>query len=113
MYQDERRHEAYSDHVEAQDRRQKMIFEQDTLSSPPIAWARFWNGLYSNLIGTYIPDALRRWGYVMWDAKRLENTGALEHIELEWECKYGVRGSPEEDDPRDGYRDEMAEYLGL
>lgn len=39
----------------------------------------------------------------MWDAKRLEDSGAMEVVELEWQCRYGVRGSPGEDDPRDFY----------
>lgn len=62
-----------------------MPFKEDTLSSPSIAWVRFWNGSYSDLIGTYIPEVLQRWEYVMWDSKRLENTGAMELIDLEWE----------------------------
>lgn len=27
----------------------------------------------------------------------------MEYIELEWQCKYGIRGSAEEDDPREYY----------
>ncbi|KUI60308.1 hypothetical protein VP1G_07476 [Cytospora mali] len=69
--QDERRAGAYNEYDEAQDTRQEMHFEQDIVSSPPIAWVRFWDGLYSNQIGIQIPDALRRWGYVMWDAKTI------------------------------------------
>jgi hypothetical protein len=80
-----------------------MRFEQDDLLSPPLAWVNFWNGRYSNQIGDYIPQALHRWGYVMWDAERLKDSGAMEYIELEWQCKYGIRGSPEEDDPREYY----------
>lgn len=83
-----------------------MLFELDALSSPPMAWVRFWNGLYSNLIGTYLPDVLRRWGYVFWTAERLEKTGAMEYLDLEWEHLYGPRGSPAEGDPREVYRDE-------
>lgn len=49
----------------------------------------------------------------MWNAKRLRDSGAIEYIDLEWQCKYGVRGSPEEDDPRDVLRSEMAGYLVL
>lgn len=106
--QETRRNEAYDDYDEAQDRRQPMPFEQDTLSSPPLAWVLFWDGLYSNLVGVYIPDVLRRWGYVMWDAKRLEDSGAKEYIQLEWECEYGVRGPSADGDPRDNYWSEWA-----
>lgn len=37
-----------------------------------------WGGTYSNLFGDYIPDALCQWGWVMWDAARLERMGAKE-----------------------------------
>lgn len=92
-----------SDHDVLEYTQQEMPFEQDDLLSPPLAWVTFWNGRYSNEFGGYIPDALHRWGYVMWDAKRLRESGAMEYIELEWQCKYGIRGSPEDDDPRDYY----------
>lgn len=87
----------------------KMQCEQDDLFSPPLAWVAFWDGRYSNLFGRYVPPALRRWGYVMWDAKRLEASGAMEFVESEWQCMYGVRGSPEEDDPREFYCREYQE----
>lgn len=87
-----------------------MPFEQDKLSSPPIAWVRFWNGTYSNLIGTYLPDVLRRWGYVMWDASRLENSGAMEYIELEYRGLYGRRGTSEEEDPREFFIEEYQRW---
>lgn len=48
----------------------------------------------------------------MWDAKRLEASGAMESVELEWQCKYGVRGSPEEDDPREFHCNEYQENAG-
>lgn len=80
-----------------------MRFEQDDLLSPPLAWIAFWDGRHSNQIGAYIPRALHRWGYVMWDAERLKDSGAMEYIELEWQCEYGVRCSPEDDDPRQYY----------
>ncbi|KAG6362739.1 hypothetical protein INS49_007832 [Diaporthe citri] len=101
--QDLRRQEVYTERDEAQDSQQKIQCEQDDLFSPPLAWVAFWGGRYSNLFGRYVPPALRRWGYVMWDAKRLEASGAMEFVELEWQCKYGVRGAPEEDDPREFY----------
>lgn len=101
--QDQRRQDAYSEHDEAQDSRQKIHCEQDHLFSPPLAWVALWDCRYSNLFGRYVPPALRRWGYVMWDGKRLEASGAMEFVELEWQCMYGASGSPEEDDPREYY----------
>ncbi|POS70690.1 hypothetical protein DHEL01_v210913 [Diaporthe helianthi] len=102
----------YSEHDEPQDTRQEMLFEQDDLLSPPLAWVTFWGGRYSNQIGEHIPAALHRWGYVMWDAKRLKESGAMEYIELEWQCKYGIRGSSEDDDPRDYYIAAYQQELG-
>ncbi|OQD99135.1 hypothetical protein PENSOL_c007G06446 [Penicillium solitum] len=45
---------------------------------PPLACTMIWGGTYSNLFGDYIPDALCQWGWVMWDAARLERMGAKE-----------------------------------
>ena len=43
----------------------------------------FWRVEASNLFGEFVPKTFRRWGYVMWDAPRLEASGALKYIELE------------------------------
>ncbi len=43
---------------------------------PPLAWTFIWQGVYSNLYGGFIPNDMRLWGYIMWDAVRLEYTGA-------------------------------------
>lgn len=79
----ERRDGWYSHHDSAQDWRQKMPFQGDSLDSPPLAWVLFWQGEYSNLIGNCIPEALRRWGFVIWDAARLDSR-AEAHIKYEW-----------------------------
>lgn len=55
---------------------------------------RIWGGTYSNLYGYYVEHAIRRWGYVIWDAVRLERTGAEELLERQWKAGWG------EDDPR-------------
>jgi hypothetical protein len=47
---------------------------------PPLAWTLLWRGKYSNLISSHIPRAVRLWGYVMWDAARLEGTFAASEI---------------------------------
>ncbi|KAJ0334273.1 hypothetical protein COL5a_000321 [Colletotrichum fioriniae] len=44
--------------------------------SPPLAWVLLWNGRYSNVFGGFVPDELRRWGYVMWDEQRWNKMGA-------------------------------------
>jgi hypothetical protein len=41
--------------------------------SPPISWTIIWEDTYSNLIGWYIPEELRRWGYVFWDVTRIDS----------------------------------------
>lgn len=41
-----------------------------------------------------MPEALRRWGYVMWDENRL-NSGAKQYILAEWKAMY------KDEDPRD------------
>ncbi|KAI9769453.1 MAG: hypothetical protein M1839_003667 [Geoglossum umbratile] len=55
---------------------------------PPLAWTVIWGGTYSNLFGGYVPHDIHRWGYVMWDALRLERTGAKEllvrQLKKEW-----------------------------
>ncbi|KAK4119113.1 hypothetical protein N657DRAFT_650530 [Parathielavia appendiculata] len=41
-------------------------------SCPPLAWTFIWKGTYSNLYGEHLEGKIRRWGYIMWDAARLE-----------------------------------------
>ncbi|KAG8156539.1 hypothetical protein KVR01_013643 [Diaporthe batatas] len=49
-----------------------------SINAPPLAWVLMWDGKYCNLYGEYIPDELRRWGYVMWDERRWNSIdGAL------------------------------------
>jgi hypothetical protein len=82
-WQLERRNNWYSEEDAAQDRRDKILFRTDTVHMPPLAWVMNWEGEASNLFGRYVPRTFRRWGYMMWDAKRLEATGVLKFIELE------------------------------
>ena len=73
----------YSEEDAAQDRRVKTPFVIDRPDMPPLAWVTFWRGEASNLFGELVPKTFRRWGYVMWDAPRLEASGAMKYIELE------------------------------
>jgi hypothetical protein len=82
-WEDERRENWYSEEDAAQDRRDKMVFGTDTPHMPPLAWVINWQGVAFNLFGWCIPRTFRRWGYMMWDAKRLESTGVLKFMELE------------------------------
>ncbi|KAL2198834.1 hypothetical protein P885DRAFT_67974 [Corynascus similis CBS 632.67] len=53
-------------------------------SCPPLAWTLVWKGTYSNLYGDYLEDEMRRWGYVMWDAARLEEEGGKALLLRQW-----------------------------
>lgn len=91
-----RREEWYSEEDAAQDRRDKTPFGTDTPDLPPLAWVTFWRGEASNLFGRYVPRTFRRWGYVMWDAARLEASGAMEYMELE-KRRWDHLGDPREE----------------
>ncbi|KAI1739682.1 hypothetical protein F4680DRAFT_466195 [Xylaria scruposa] len=90
-----RRQERLSDRDHKQERRDPLPFQGDRGSRPPLAWTLIWRETYSNLYGSYIQDDIRRWGYVMWDAARLQNTGAKEVLARQWEAKW------RDSDPRD------------
>ena len=57
---------------------------------PPLAWVLMWGETYSNLYGYYVPDTIRRWGYVMWDAARLEQIGAKGVLLQQWDEAWGT-----------------------
>jgi hypothetical protein len=56
---------------------------------PPAGWAALWRAIYSNRYGQYTPGELRQWGYVFWDMGRLEGSGAMELLELQWSGPWG------------------------
>lgn len=84
-----------------QERRDPLPFSGDGLLDvetgkfPPKAWTLVWGGTYSNLYGYYVHETIHRWGYVFWDAARLERTGAIEVLMRQWEEDWG------DSDPRD------------
>lgn len=80
----ERWERLYSDRDLAQDEGRPIPFRGDDPDSPPLAWVLIWGETYSNLFGTFIPKPLRLWGYIMWDVRRLEETGAIERLMREW-----------------------------
>ncbi|KAK4097055.1 hypothetical protein N658DRAFT_500929 [Parathielavia hyrcaniae] len=90
-YQEYRRQDWYSAEDAAQDRRDKISFGIDTPDLPSLAWVILWEGEASNLFGAYVPRTLARWGYVMWDAPRLQASGAIKHIPLERRTYYNPR----------------------
>ncbi|KAF9765755.1 hypothetical protein IL306_001895 [Fusarium sp. DS 682] len=98
--QDQRRERLLSGRDLAQDRREQMLFDGDREDRPPLAWVTIWKETYSNLYGTHMRDSFREWGYVMWDAGRLVNSGAVDTLNYEWE-DFCTRENGEVDDPRD------------
>lgn len=60
----------------------------DGKARPPMAWTLFWHGAYSGWYGGYMPEGLVKWGYVLWDAGRVEGGGARAVVEREWREKY-------------------------
>ncbi|KAJ9202201.1 hypothetical protein DTO164E3_3130 [Paecilomyces variotii] len=98
--QSQRRQEQLSNRDLRQERRDPFPFQGDEVPDangehPPLAWTLIWKGSYSNLYGCYVQDVIRRWGYVMWDASRLERTGAKEVLARQWRADWG------DTDPRD------------
>jgi hypothetical protein len=78
-----------------QARREPLLFQgdgepQDDGAYPPWAWTLIWQGRYSNRYGEFIPASSRQWGYIMWDAARLERTGAWELLLREWQESWGT-----------------------
>ncbi|EIT82871.1 hypothetical protein AO1008_10942 [Aspergillus oryzae 100-8] len=96
----QRRQEHPSNRDLRQERRDPLPFQGDEVPDPngvhpPLAWTLIWRGSYSNLYGYYVQDIIRRWGYVMWHATRLDYTGAKELLARQWEADWG------DTDPRD------------
>ncbi|KAI9778197.1 MAG: hypothetical protein M1839_008314 [Geoglossum umbratile] len=78
-----RRRPLLSDREQKQSRREPLPFTGDGDSEtdgpcPPLAWTVLWGGSYSNLFGEFVNHLTHRWGYVMWDAAQLEQTGTKE-----------------------------------
>ncbi|KAG8166732.1 hypothetical protein KVR01_002421 [Diaporthe batatas] len=79
-----RRYRQPNDRDRAEERDQAMSFAGDDAGAPPLAWTLLWGGRYSNLFGGYVPDELRRWGYVLWDARRIDVDGARGYLKGLW-----------------------------
>jgi hypothetical protein len=69
-----------------------MPFQGDEMvNSPPLAWTVIWKETYSPLYGQFIPEELRRWGYVFWDASTLKSVGGLGLLERQWDSSQDPR----------------------
>ncbi|KAK3386649.1 hypothetical protein B0H63DRAFT_540607 [Podospora didyma] len=51
---------------------EKTPFVTDSIDSPPLAWVLMWKSEASN---SYEKLDFRRWGYIMWDGRRIEKYG--------------------------------------
>lgn len=69
-----RRQKHPSDKDLKQERRDPLPFQGDNEELSPLAWTLIWQGTYSNLFGWYVGDDIRHWGFIMWDAVRLQRT---------------------------------------
>ncbi len=67
----ERRHFFPSEFDEAEARRERLPFSGDNEHGPPLAWVIGWRGRFLNRYGVAIPAALKPWGHVFWDRRRL------------------------------------------
>ncbi|GCB26951.1 hypothetical protein AAWM_09836 [Aspergillus awamori] len=102
LTQDDRRIVAPSERDKREERREPLPFRGDKVDEsdgayPPLAWTLLWKGTYSNMFGNYIPNEIPMWGYVMWDAARLERTGAKEVLLRQFVSSFW----DEDQDPRD------------
>ncbi|RYC62360.1 hypothetical protein CHU98_g3835 [Xylaria longipes] len=73
---------------EAEQRRDSIHFAGDAVppDGPPFAWVALWGGKYSNIYGEYVPQSVRRWGYVMWDKRRWIDMGVDGNLVVrQWE----------------------------
>lgn len=93
--QELRRRHRPTDRDRLQDERSPLPFRGDDFDGPPISWTIIWRETYSNLYGYFLPDELRQWGYVFWDAATLETVGGRQALKAQWEAY------SEDYDPRD------------
>jgi hypothetical protein len=98
--QREERLNHHSSQHDKEEHRDILIFLGDHLSDdgkryPPLTWTMIWNGTYSTLVGDVIPQVMRKWGYIIWDASTLERVGGRGLLMQQWKAIW------EDDDPRD------------
>ncbi|KAK7430734.1 hypothetical protein QQZ08_002778 [Neonectria magnoliae] len=85
--QSDRRDMSPNSNDEAEQRRDPIDFVGDGMrpDGPPLAWVLLWGGKYANIYGEYVPESLRRWGYVMWNERQWNDSGAKELIATQWQ----------------------------
>jgi len=78
--QDIRRDLYPSESEAAEAGRERLPFSGDTEDGPSLAWVVGWSGRYMNRDGTAIPTALKAWGHVFWDRRRLITSKGLNAV---------------------------------
>ncbi|KAL2178450.1 uncharacterized protein P884DRAFT_276976 [Thermothelomyces heterothallicus CBS 202.75] len=78
--QDLRRREHPSEEDRAEARRERLPFLGDKEDAPPLAWVILWRGKYVNEYGDVIDYRLKKWGFIFWDCRRLNESGAKHYI---------------------------------
>lgn len=64
-------------------------FQCDDIHSAPLSWTLVWRDYYSDNNQYKNHAGIRCWGYIMWDAARLEDTGAKELLLQQQEKAWG------------------------
>ncbi|KAG2420535.1 hypothetical protein HFD88_000147 [Aspergillus terreus] len=67
--------------------------DQEAENAPSLSWVLLWGETYSNMFGGWTWQSLRRWGYVMWDARRIEQTGPQKLL-MQWRHEIRKNGDP-------------------
>ncbi|KAK3896920.1 hypothetical protein C8A05DRAFT_20213 [Staphylotrichum tortipilum] len=64
---------------------ESLPFSGDKEDGPPLAWVIIWRGTFSNTYGEVISSAVRDWGYILWDSRRLVRSGGKRELQKAWE----------------------------
>jgi hypothetical protein len=59
---------------------ERLTFDGDVETGPPLAWVIYWKGHYVNRYGDALEPSVQRWGYVFWDNRRLVKSQGLEEL---------------------------------
>jgi hypothetical protein len=76
----DRRHYRLSDGLE-RDTYELLPFSGDKEDGPPSAWVVIWQGTYGNIYDEVLPSSVKAWGYVFWDAQRLDESEAMQEVQ--------------------------------
>ncbi len=84
-------------HREETERRKGPLEFVGDSDGPPLGWVLMCYGQYTTLYGAFVPETLRRWGYVMWDESRWIELGAKHLVQKQWETVVTIVQNSEDD----------------